>query len=489
MLASTLSAISASFVGIAASTPIDLPTETWKDLNTDLKQISGSIVPCLDGVFRSAGRYVEQCLLEDLYPKFLTAQVSHALLDQRTARTLTIGSLGQSFCLTNPYSADNDIVCVSDGFLDLSGYSQSEVLSQNCRFLQGSNTRYAAITRIRGGLLKGEASSELVLNYRKDGHGFWNLLFIAPLVDSDGVLQYHLGGQIDISEMFKTRDDLVKLLTSSKVSRDSASASRDGSIQTSCVVQSESDGKRRSTRRSASPERLRKKSSRTKFLQTFRKQPANEALLSPVSMTTNMSRSEPDLLVTGVSGGSWSTTKTSGMLPAQDSVPSPYSQYMVLQFLSGKPRTYTARKDASCRFPVAFCSSETLKQFGLGQHEVLHRDVFELLQDVASPCSGAKSIRAIVRDQLIDGKSANFDVTIRHLTSDSGPSGRHRKPGMTSLSNWNIFTTEASHSQETASCRDDGESTRLTSYWTPLKDGNGTTKWVVVVLLPTAPET
>lgn len=483
-----MSAISASFVGVAASSPIKLPNEDWKDLNTDMKQVSSSIVPYLDGVFRSTERYVEQRLIENLYPSFLVSQISHALLHQRAAMGSTITARDQSFCLTNPYSADHDIVCVSDGFLDLTGYSPSEILHQNCRFLQGPNTRYAAITRVRSALLKGEATSELVLNYCKDGHGFWNLLFIAPLVDSDGVLQYHLGGQIDISQMISNKEDLIKLLTSTSMKNDVAPPSRATSSQTSCLTQPDVDRKRLSTRRSASPQTLRKKSSRTKFLQSFRKAPLNESMLSPESTATTMSRSEPDLLAPGASGGSWSTIKGPGALPGMEESHSPYSQYMVIQLVSQNSGSLPTRKNATCRFPVAFCSNAMLKQLGLGRHELLHREVFDVFQEVASPWSGSKSLKALTHDQLIEGKSVKLDIAVRRSTSAS--SGKHRKPGMTSLSNWSIFTgTDASHIHEAGSCRDDHDSAKLTSYWTPLKDGAGSPKWVVVILMPAASET
>jgi hypothetical protein len=39
-----------------------------------------------------------------------------------------------------------------------------------------------------------------VVNYRRDGSRFWNLLFISPVFDHDGKLLHFFGNQRDISE-------------------------------------------------------------------------------------------------------------------------------------------------------------------------------------------------------------------------------------------------------------------------------------------------
>jgi hypothetical protein len=39
-----------------------------------------------------------------------------------------------------------------------------------------------------------------LLNYRKDGTPFWNALHVAPVRDADGVLEYYIGVQLDVSQ-------------------------------------------------------------------------------------------------------------------------------------------------------------------------------------------------------------------------------------------------------------------------------------------------
>lgn len=50
-------------------------------------------------------------------------------------------------------------------------------------------------------LTTGQEITETILNYRRDGSPFMNLLLIAPLYDNKGNVRYFLGCQIDVSSL------------------------------------------------------------------------------------------------------------------------------------------------------------------------------------------------------------------------------------------------------------------------------------------------
>lgn len=74
--------------------------------------------------------------------------------------------------------ADNPIVFASDGFIKVTGYSRADIIPRNCRFLQGKYTDIAAVKRLRVAIDNKQESVELLLNYRKNGEPFWNLLYV-----------------------------------------------------------------------------------------------------------------------------------------------------------------------------------------------------------------------------------------------------------------------------------------------------------------------
>lgn len=85
----------------------------------------------------------------------------------------------------------------------MSQYTKNYVIGRNCRFLQGKETSRAAILRMKDAIKSGQESGETVLNYRRDGTPFVNLLMVAPLYDNKGVVRYFLGAQIDVTPLIE----------------------------------------------------------------------------------------------------------------------------------------------------------------------------------------------------------------------------------------------------------------------------------------------
>lgn len=109
-----------------------------------------------------------------------------------------------SMVMTNPHLDDNPIVYVNQEFTRMTGYSRSEAIGQNCRFLQGEDTDKAAVDLLRAGIAAEETVSVDILNYRANGAPFMNRLVVAPVTDSDGRLQYFMGIQ---KELIKGKRD------------------------------------------------------------------------------------------------------------------------------------------------------------------------------------------------------------------------------------------------------------------------------------------
>lgn len=101
----------------------------------------------------------------------------------------------RSFVFTDPQKHDNPIVFVNQAFLNLTGYSNDEVVGINCRFLQGPDTDQKTVQSIHEALLRPEAITADLLNYRKDGSTFWNRLRIRPVFSSRGKLLNFVGIQ------------------------------------------------------------------------------------------------------------------------------------------------------------------------------------------------------------------------------------------------------------------------------------------------------
>ena len=63
------------------------------------------------------------------------------------------------------------------GFVKVTGYARNEIIPRNCRFLQTKQTDRESVARIKKSCMEPAESVELLLNERKNGEPFWNLLY------------------------------------------------------------------------------------------------------------------------------------------------------------------------------------------------------------------------------------------------------------------------------------------------------------------------
>ncbi|KAL8705303.1 MAG: hypothetical protein Q9201_001590 [Fulgogasparrea decipioides] len=212
-LATVMTDIHFSFTATEAPKQIGIPTNLLRKINADIKTSTTTTLPSMEHIFSNAQENVEGILRSAVYPRFvkyqMTNSASRALATDRTKYQ----GLGDCFCLTDPAKADNPIVYASDGFVAVTGYSRTEVVPRNCRFLQGNYTDRSATQRLKASIDAKEETVELLLNYKKSGEPFWNLLYVAPLFDATGKLAFYIGGQVNCSTTIRSNTDVLRILS------------------------------------------------------------------------------------------------------------------------------------------------------------------------------------------------------------------------------------------------------------------------------------
>lgn len=112
---------------------------------------------------------------------------------------LSLGRIKQSFVLTDRHLPDMPIVYASDAFLSLTGYSREEILGCNCRFLSGPGTSVEVLEEINRHICSEQACTVRLLNYRKDGSAFRDLLQVSPIRNASGKVAFHVWVHLDES--------------------------------------------------------------------------------------------------------------------------------------------------------------------------------------------------------------------------------------------------------------------------------------------------
>jgi PAS domain S-box-containing protein len=92
------------------------------------------------------------------------------------------------------------IVYVNPAFMQMSGYAKHELLGQTPRILQGAETDYELMKRLRSALEAGRTFADETTNYRKDGTPYFVEWRISPILDTSGKITHFVSIQRDITE-------------------------------------------------------------------------------------------------------------------------------------------------------------------------------------------------------------------------------------------------------------------------------------------------
>ncbi|RVX12250.1 Phototropin-2 [Vitis vinifera] len=145
-----------------------------------------------------------------------------------------LSTLQQTFVVSDATKPDCPIMFASSGFFSMTGYTSKEVIGRNwvealvvtstirswmvfkcgggsnfnmvvlfggcSRFLQGPDTDENEVAKIRNSVKTGNSYCGRLLNYKKDGTPFWNLLTITPIKDDKGNVIKFIGMQVEVSK-------------------------------------------------------------------------------------------------------------------------------------------------------------------------------------------------------------------------------------------------------------------------------------------------
>ncbi|KAK0247305.1 hypothetical protein LTS09_017552 [Friedmanniomyces endolithicus] len=168
------------------------------------------VAATLDEQFEARSSEIAEDLVDDALPAYITHRlvtlVTDTLVKEITGNNAPImreliPSLAEVYCVTDPSLRDNPIVYASEEFYNTTQYGREYTIGRNCRFLQGPKSSNSTVQRLIKALAAGQEICETILNYRRDGSPFMNLLMTAPLYDNKGAVRYFLGCQIDVSSL------------------------------------------------------------------------------------------------------------------------------------------------------------------------------------------------------------------------------------------------------------------------------------------------
>ena len=119
--------------------------------------------------------------------------------EQLALKDRALAAAAEGIVIADARRPDMPLIYVNSGFERITGYAADSVLGKNCRLLQGPGTDPAAAAEIRRAIAEKRECLAGILNYRKDGAPFWNLLSITPVHDESHHRTHFIGVQSDIT--------------------------------------------------------------------------------------------------------------------------------------------------------------------------------------------------------------------------------------------------------------------------------------------------
>ena len=141
-------------------------------------------------------------------------------------RERAVSATDVSFTISDARQPDSPLVWVNPAFTRTTGYAFDEAVGRNCRFLQGPDTDPEAVATIRRATEAGEAVNVTLLNYRRDGTGFWNELTLTPVFEADGTLAHYIGVQADVTDRVRAEQERERAYEAERTARAEADDAR-----------------------------------------------------------------------------------------------------------------------------------------------------------------------------------------------------------------------------------------------------------------------
>lgn len=186
------------------------------------------LIPEVWAAFRTLGRFrknwrfqsstgtiyiVDMCCKANILPE-IHLSVARDITAQKKAEAeaallrRALDALDHGIVITDHTANDNPTVYANPAVSRVSGYDLNELIGRNPRLLCGPHADQPGLAEVRASLRNGTSCLVELINQRKNGDDWINLLSLTPIRDSYGRVTHYVGVQTDVTRL---RDYLKNL--------------------------------------------------------------------------------------------------------------------------------------------------------------------------------------------------------------------------------------------------------------------------------------
>ena len=129
--------------------------------------------------------------------------------EQIHIRTKAMDAVADGIFIIDALNPNFPFIYANQSYFKMSGYAKGEILGKNYFLHYGPFTDPRFLEEIKHTLLHGKSFFGELLQFRKNGEKYWNLLRITPVRDVSGTITHYVGIKTDIT-MMRQRDLEIK---------------------------------------------------------------------------------------------------------------------------------------------------------------------------------------------------------------------------------------------------------------------------------------
>ena len=122
--------------------------------------------------------------------------------------TKAMESTADGIFIIDAQKRDFPVIYSNLSFQKITGYEKREILGRNYFSLYGADADSGIVNEIKRIIRKGRSFHAGMLNFKKNGKKYWNLLRIAPVRDPGGAVTHYVGIETDVTLMREKQSEL-----------------------------------------------------------------------------------------------------------------------------------------------------------------------------------------------------------------------------------------------------------------------------------------
>jgi two-component system sensor kinase FixL len=130
--------------------------------------------------------------------------------EQIHVRTQAMEATSDGIFIIDAQKPNFPIIYANQSFQKMTGYAKREILGRNYFLFYGVDADPRIVNEIKHTIRKGKSFYGEMLNFKKNGKKYWNLLRIAPVRDSSGAVTHCVGIQTDLTLMREKELEIVE---------------------------------------------------------------------------------------------------------------------------------------------------------------------------------------------------------------------------------------------------------------------------------------